>query len=321
MQRFYYKQNWLKQLRAFCFAAQERSMSRAGERMGLSQPSVSLLIQALEKELDCELFHRRGRIRLTTQGQALLDLSLPLVEGMDTLPQTFNERCRNLVSGNLNIAAGESTTLYLLPEIVSRFTHIYPQIPVTLHNASGGDGLALLRAGSVDLAVGPMLQVPDDIRFTPLFSYEPLLVTPPGHPLSAKRRVTLRDVEPYGLILPTRKMSMRNVIDIVFEQHGVNCKVRMEAGGWEVIKRYVEMGLGISIVTSICLTGRENLATVPLTEFFPIRSYGLILRRDKFISPAAKKFIELISQDAIGTLDPDSAAARGRTGGMAPAPA
>ena len=319
MKRFYYKQNRLKQLRAFCFAAQERSMSRAGERIGLSQPSVSLLIQALEKELGCELFHRRGRIRLTTEGQALLDLSLPLVEGLDTLPQTFNERCRNLVSGSLNIAAGESTTLYLLPEIVSRFTQLFPQIPVTLHNASGGEGLELLREGKVDFAVGPMLQVPEDIRFTPLFSYEPLLITPPGHALAAKRRVTLRDIEPYGLILPTRQMSTRNVIDIVFEQHGVNCKVHMEAGGWEVIKRYVEMGLGIAIVTSICLTGRENIASVPLTEFFPVRSYGLILRREKFVSPAAKKFIELISQDAIGALDPASAAARGRTRGTVPA--
>lgn len=300
MQRFYYKQNRLKQLRAFCNTARSQSMSKTAEQMFLSQPSISLLIQALEKDLQSHLFDRQGpRIQLTNEGKILLELALPLVEGMESLPDTFHDRCHNTVTGSLNIAAGESTTLYLLPKIVDRFTRLYPHIQVKLHNVPGRQGLAMVRAGDVDLAVGPMTEIPDEIWYSPLVSYEPVLITPLGHPLAAQRKVSLQDIAPYGLILPPHTMSTRNYIDMVFQQHNFDYRVSMEAGGWEVIKKYVELDLGISIVTSICLTGKEKLARIPLSEYFPVRSYGLALRRGKFISPATQKFIELLDANAL----------------------
>jgi len=70
--------------------------------------------------------------------------------------------------------------------------------------------------------------------------------------------------------------------------------VTLEAGGWEVIKKYVERGLGVSIVSAICLTDKEQLTVLPLGKYFPSRSYGVVLRRSKFLSPAAKRFIELM---------------------------
>ena len=91
MQKHYYKQNRLKQLRAFCFAAQAQSMSKAAEQMFLSQPSISLLVQSLEKDLGCRLFERQGpKIQLSTEGRTLLELALPLVEGLETLPEAFH---------------------------------------------------------------------------------------------------------------------------------------------------------------------------------------------------------------------------------------
>ncbi|MCZ6525007.1 MAG: LysR family transcriptional regulator [Gammaproteobacteria bacterium] len=302
MQHNHYKQNRLKQLQAFCHAAQAQSMSKAAEKMFLSQPSISLLIKALEKDLGGHLFERRGpSIRLTTEGKMLLNLAMPLVEGIDSLAESFQEQCNNLVTGSLNIAAGESTTLYLLPDIVSRFAGRYPHIQVKLHNVPGREGLALVQKGEVDFAVGPMLGVPDDIWYSPLISYEPVLITPLGHPLTAKRRVSLQDISPYSLIMPPQSMSTRIIIDVVFQQHNIDFKVQMEAGGWEVIKKYVEMALGISIVTSICLTGNEKLSCIPLTDYFPVRSYGLVLRRGKFISPAARRFIEIMQPDALNS--------------------
>lgn len=300
MTRFYYKQNRLKQLRAFCSTAREQSMSRAAEQMFLSQPSISLLIQALEKDLSSSLFDRQGpRLQLTKEGQILLELALPLVEGLENLPDTFYDRCNYTVTGTLHIAAGESTTLYLLPKIVDRFTRRYPQIQVKLHNVPGKEGLSMVRSGDVDMAVGPMTEIPDEIWYSPLVSYEPVLITPPQHPLAKRKKVSLQDISPYGLILPPHSMSTRNYIDVVFQQHNFDYRVSMEAGGWEVIKKYVELGLGISIVTSICLTGKEKLARKALTEYFPERSYGLVLRKGKFISPAARRFIDLLDPAAL----------------------
>jgi DNA-binding transcriptional LysR family regulator len=86
------------------------------------------------------------------------------------------------------------------------------------------------------------------------------------------------------------------MVDLVFRQHQLGYKVTLEAGGWEVIKKYVELGLGISIVTDVCLTGEDHLACIPLEQYFPKRSYGIVLRRGKFLSPQAKRFIEVVDQ-------------------------
>jgi DNA-binding transcriptional LysR family regulator len=300
MSGFYYKQNRLKQLRAFCYAARTGSISKAAEQLFLSQPSVSLLIQALEGELHSQLFERQGpKIRLTKPGSILLDMALPLLESLDSLPDAFHERCYNLVTGSLSLAAGESTTLYLLPDVVKRYMERYPQVHLKLSNVPGKQGLALVRAGEVDFAVGPILEIPDDIYYLPLVSFEPILITPLDHPLCQMEKVTLDDIGPYGLIMPPPSMSTRNIIDVVFQQHDFKYKVLMEAGGWEVIKKYVETGVGIAIVTSICLTGKEKISRISLADYFPARSYGIILRRGKFISPAARRFIEIMAPDAL----------------------
>jgi DNA-binding transcriptional LysR family regulator len=293
--RFYYKQNRLKQLRAFCCAAQTQSISKAAERLFLSQPSVSLQVRALEQELDITLFERKGpRISLTPEGQMLYELASPLVDGIDHLSDAFAERRGDLDSGELNIAAGESTILYILPELMADFARQHPGIRLRLHNVTGRDGLAQLRADEVDFAVGSMLEVPDDISYEPIYDYDTVLITPRDHPLAATLEPTLEDISPHGLILPPRHLSTWGVVDLVFRQHGLDYKVTLEAGGWEVIKKYVERGLGVSIVSAICLTDKERLSVRPLGKYFPSRSYGVVLRRGKFLSPAAKRFIDLM---------------------------
>jgi len=293
----YYKQNRLKQLRAFCYTAKLGSISRAAEKLFLSQPSVSLQIQALERELSTKLLERRGpSIRLTPEGRILHDIARPMVQGIDNLQETFAAHCGNLESGELNIAAGESTILYILPEIVKQFADTYPGISLKLHNVTGRDGMEMLRADEVDFAVGSMLEVPEDITYHPIFVYQPLLITAPDHPLARRKKdITLEDIAPYGLILPPRHLSTWRIVDLVFQQHNLNYRVALEAGGWEVIKKYVELGLGISIVTSICITEQDRLARIPLDRYFPERSYGVVFREGKFLSPQARKFIEIMA--------------------------
>ena len=294
----YYKQNRLKQLRAFCYTAKSGSISKAAEQLYLSQPSVSLQIQALERELNTMLFERRGpKIRLTPDGQALLEIAMPMVEGMDSLRDTFAERCGDLNSGYLNIAAGESTILYILPKFLKQFSDKYPGVRIRLHNVTGADGMAMLRADEADFAVGSMLDMPDDVSYYPVFEFNPTLITPLDHPLADHRQVTLQDIAKYDLILPPRYLSTWGLVKSVFQQYNIPHKVTLEAGGWAVIKKYVEMGLGISIVTDICLEENDHLATIPVKEYFPTRSYGIVLRRGKFIPAQAKRFIELLAPD------------------------
>lgn len=291
----YYKQNRLKQLRAFCHTAQIGSISKAAEKLFLSQPSVSLQIQALERELEISLFERNGpNIKLTPDGEVLYLLAQPLVQGMDTLPEAFAAHCGKLEVGELNIAAGESTILYILPDTMQRFAQDYPGIRLRLHNVTGRDGLAMVRGDEVDFAVGSMLDVPSDILYHPIFTYSPTLITPLDHRLAKQQDVLLEDIAHYGLILPPRHLSTWRIVDLVFSQHNLSYKVALEAGGWEVIKKYVELGLGISIVTDVCLCEQDGLARIPLDRFFPKRSYGVVIRRGKFLSPQAKRFIDML---------------------------
>lgn len=288
----------IRQLRAFCHAAQTGSVSKAAERLGLSQPSVSLQIQALEKDLDTLLFERCGpKIRLTPAGELLLEMAQPLVDGFSRLADSFAARLGDVHAGPLDIASGEATLLYILPDIIKEFSTEYPQIDLKLHNVTGHDGMALLRADEVDFAVGSMIDVPDDMVYHPIYDFTPSLIMCKGHPLAKKKRIELKDLSPYGLILPPRHLSTWNLIDVVFQQHDVDYNVVLEVGGWEVIKRYVEIGAGVSIVTSICLRGFENLEVRPMEEYFPTRTYGVVLRRGKFLSPQAKRFLELMDSD------------------------
>jgi DNA-binding transcriptional LysR family regulator len=285
----------LQKLRSFCFAAQTSSFSKAAEHVGLSQPSVSLQIQALERELNVSLFQRRGpKIRLTPDGQDLYDMAWPLVTALDSLPQSFQASRQGLQAGWVDIAAGESTILYILPSFIKEYVARYPAVEIKLHNVSGREGLRLLRNDAVDFVVGSMIEVPEDIIYQPTFTYDPMLIVPLDHPLADKDPVTIEEIAKYPLILPPHHLTTWRVVDFVFQKHNLNYRVALEAGGWEVIKKYVEEGLGISIVTSICLKGTEALKAVKLNRYFPKRTYGIVLRKQKPLSAQATRFLELM---------------------------
>src|SRR5688572_12558689 len=299
--RFAYKADRLKPLRAFCQTARLGSVSRAAEALYVSQPAVTLQLQALERELGIKLFERSGRRLLPTrEGQLLYELAKPLVEGLDGLDTVFRERIRGLDAGELNVAAGSSTILYLLPGIVEAFRERQPDVRLTLHNVTGASGLDLLRSDAVDLAVGSMLDVPGDLSYAPVYRFEPMLITPPEHPLARKRDLKLEDLSPYGLILPPQRLTTYRMVDLVFQKNRVPYTVALEVGGWEVIKQYVALGMGISIVPASCLSDadRARLSARSLAAYFPSRSYGVVVRKGKYLSPQARAFCDLVQPDA-----------------------
>jgi Transcriptional regulator len=214
------------------------------------------------------------------------------VEGIDRLPDAFREQIKGLDGGELHVAAGSSTILYLLPKIVEAYRRAHPDVRLILHNVTGAGGLDLLRSDGVDLAVGSMLDVPADLDYAPVYRFEPMLIAPRGHPLATQSDLKLEDLSPYGLILPPQRLTTYRLVDLVFQQNRVPYTVALEVGGWEVIKQYVAMGLGISIVTAICLTDadRDRLAIRSLAKYFPSRSYGVVVRKGKYLSPAGPRF-------------------------------
>lgn len=298
-----YKGNLLKHLRAFIQTARTGSVSAAAEKLYLSQPSISQQIRALEEELDRPLFERHGpRLQLTPAGKALLEMAGPLIERLDALPDDFQRRYGSLDTGEIRIAAGESTILHLLPSLMMRFRRKHPGIFVHLNNVTGADGLGMIRHDEVDFAVGSMLEVPEDIDYRPIWHFNPVLIMNPDHPLARRRQIGLADISPHGLILPPRRLSTYQMVDMIFQQHNLPFRVTLEVGGWEVIKQYVAIGMGLSIVTSICLTpsDRERLVVRDMSEYFPRRSYGVVMRRGAYLSPQSERFIDLMNPELFG---------------------
>ncbi len=295
--RAYYKGNRIKQLRAFCYAVQFGTIARAAEALFLSPSSVSLQVSALERELDAHLLERtRPRLALTPEGQALYDLARPLMEGLESLDQQFRAQRQGMDAGEIIVAAGASTIQYLLPPLVREFRERHPDVRLQLANVTGKDGLAQLRSDEVDFAVGSMLDVPHDLSYEPVHWFDPMLIVPLDHPLAGKQEITLQDLSPYGLILPPQRLTTYRLVELVFQQARVPYRVAIEVGGWEVIKQYVAMGLGISIVTGICVQPEDEtrLTVRNMRQFFPQRSYGVVVRKGKYLSPQARAFIDLV---------------------------
>jgi DNA-binding transcriptional LysR family regulator len=219
-------------------------------------------------------------------------MARPLIEELERLDEQFRQRRFEVDEGHIELAAGMSTILYLLPKYVESFRRAHPKIEMRLQHVTGLEGLERLRSGLVDLAVGPIMQVPADIEFHPIVTYDPVLITSLGHPLAYKEKITLAEISRYPLILPPRNLSTWPMVDNSFKKHGLSYEVAMEVGGWEAIKKYVALGLGISIIIRIGITGEENLEVIPAGEFFPTRTYGVVLRKGRILSPQAKRFLD-----------------------------
>lgn len=289
--------NLLKELRAFCITYQEGNMSKASEILFASQPTISLQIKKLEAELQTKLFERRGpKLKITTEGEILYQIAIPLVQGIDHIQEEFISQQSNLVSGELTIAAEESTILYTLQEPIDKFVKKYPGIRLKISNVTGMNGREQVLSDDVDLAVSSMLDTPNNLDYSPFVSYPTVLITPLNHPLTKLKKVTIKDIGEHGLILPPSQFSSWRLIKMIFNLNGVNFNVALEAGGWEVVKKFVAKGLGISIVTSICITEDDEgkFTTIPLDNIFPSRKYGIVTRKQKIISSPAQSFIDIL---------------------------
>jgi DNA-binding transcriptional LysR family regulator len=297
--RFSTKQNRLKQLRAFCYTAQTGSVTRAAEQMFLSQPSISLLIKALEKDLGDQLFRRKGpHLTLTGHGTILMELALPYVEGMEKLTELYHERCNHTVSGRLSIATSESANLFILPPYIKQFRKKYPATELVIQNVTEKSGLEMLRNDSADILIASLFEIPTDAIYVPTHKYDAILITPLEHPLAIQKNISINDIGKHDLILPPQNQSARQVIDYVFLRYGINYSIALEVTGPEAIKKYVEMGLGISVVTRNCISGVEKIRAIKLDNYFPEINYGLVIRRGKFLTPASRCFIDLVDAGA-----------------------
>ena len=285
----------LKQLRAFCQAARLGSISRAAERVMSSQPAVSLQVRTLEEELGVLLFERRGpRIALTRVGESLYQLAMPLVEGMDRLPETFAERHHGVDADVIRIGAGETSAGYLLPPYLKQFREHHPDIVIDIRTGTGQQRLEWLRDYELDLIIAAMDIAPPDVEFHPVHDSCPVLITSLDHPLAGREVVAIEETAAYPFVGHTSRQYVRQVAEVILRLHGVAPDVAVEVDGWGVITNYVAAGVGISFVPDLCLTENDRLWRIPFAGTIPLRRYGAITRRDGLLTGAADRLLRVM---------------------------
>lgn len=286
----------LRQLRAFCCTARFRSFSQAAEHLFSSQSSVSQQVRALEREFAVLLLDRSGpRLSLTPAGRELYRTALPVVVGMDRLPDTFADLHHGIVSGEMHIAAGQAIAEVVLPGYLERFHALYPAIEVHVRTGQGSERLRWLRDYEVDFVFSAADAVhPTDLEFRFLFASDFVLITPEDHPLAGRRSVTLQEAGAYPAIVPPRGSAVRRLVDLYARKHGLVMDVAVEIGGWSTIKRYVEAGLGVAVVPDLCLAERDRIRTVPMSPTLQARRYGIFMHHGRILSLASRRFIRIM---------------------------
>ena len=286
----------LDQLQAFCAVAKEGSFSRAARVVFRSQPAVTARIQALEAALGTKLFDRLGRqVRLTPAGQALLHTAGPVLEQWASLPTRVQDALGGALRGPVRLGSGEAAMLYLLPEAIRAFRARHPAVEILVRNQPKEETVAMLKAGELDFGFRAMDTVPQGLLYRPSRTFDRMLIAPKGHPV-LQERLTLKALSRYPLVMPWKNSTTRQLVERAFNVAGLRCQVVLEAGGTEIIKRYVALGLGIAVVLEFCLTSedRKSLAARSVRHLFGQDTYGVVVKQGRQLSRAAQALIRMI---------------------------
>lgn len=289
----------IQQLKGFYYSAKMGSLSKAADKLSITQSAVSQQIKTLESELGVHLFNRYGpRKELTPDGEIFLELISGIVQEMDTLKLTFQDR-KGEEKGLLTIAATTLMIMDVLPFIVKNFREQYPNVTLIILERRWNEVVSLTLSGEIDFGLAPILHQISNLEYVEMASFERVLITSLDHPLANKHNVTLKDISSYPMVVYEKGLVTRGEVDNVFRKAGLEVNTVLEATNAETIKRYVEMGIGVAIIPKIALfpTQIHRLKVINVNRFFGKMMYGMLRRKGKYLTSWAKNFLYILNPD------------------------
>jgi DNA-binding transcriptional LysR family regulator len=287
------------QLVYFRKVAEMKSISRAAEELFLTQPAVSKQVRALEDELGERLFDRIGKkVFLTKTGQVLLvhaDRILRSVEEAKTAVRDLSEEC----AGELVIGTSDHISLHRLPGILKSYISAFPKVDLKLRCHRSETVLQMVGKNLVDIGVITLPRVSANLISRVIWKDPMSLVFPRGHPLTGLKKVRLKDITPYGMILPEAGTTTRETIDAAFTRKKLIPNVTMEVAYIETIKGLVKVGLGISILPDKAVDHEIQsgaLVKAKIQDAHFSRDLGVVYLKDKFLSRPAAEFLKFLEK-------------------------
>jgi DNA-binding transcriptional LysR family regulator len=281
-----------RQLAAFCAVIEKKSFSQAAERLGVTQPAVSLQIRALEKRLGVQLVDRSGRrVEPTEAGQRLYRNAQRVLAAEELLLDELTEGER--ISGRFELGASTGPGGSVVPILLGELAGTYPDLSVALTVADTHRIIELVADRAVELGVVGFARGHRSVVFEPLFRDQVVLACPPGHRFAGKT-ISLDDLRGETLILMQEGAGVREAIEDELRAVGVRPRdfdARLELGLQESVRAAVEAGVGVTFISRSAI--EAALAAGTLTE---AHVKGLEASRDIFLARAAGRTLTRAAQ-------------------------
>ncbi len=292
----------INQLRAFVTVVEQKSFSSSARSLGLSQPAITLQVQALEAQFGTSLIERRYKnVGLTEAGKALYPRAVRILRDLDEASDEI-DRMAKTVSGSLIIGGSTIPGQYLLPKLVGGFRRRYPEVMVRLEIGDTDATLERLESGNVNVAIVGAPAKGRKFSATACASDELILIVPPGKSLPGKAR--LADLVNEEWVFRERGSGTRRIVEEFLEANGLTVDeltIVMELGTSEAVINAVEQGLGISIVSRWAAEKGLRLGTIQEAklEGLPLRRTFYLTVTQRARTRATEAFLEYLrSEDA-----------------------
>lgn len=295
----------LKQLLTFIEVAREKSVSRAAERLFVTQPAVSMQIRQLEEAFGLALIEPIGRnIQLTHAGHEFLSHAIAAVAKLKDMEASMADHV-GMKKGRIELAI-VSTAKYFVPMLLVRFAQLMPGIEVTLRIDNRENILGMLSRSEIDLVVMGRAPANLDCEAT-AFATNPLgIVCAPDHPLSRRKRLSLEALQDYEFVVREKGSGTRAAMERLFAQHEIPFKTAMEMPSNETIKQAVMAGMGLGFL-SLRTVRHElaggHLALVDVSGMPIVGKWYVTHLSQKKLSPAAKSFKNFLIEQGSPLVD------------------
>ena len=289
----------LQQLRYLLEVARRSlNVSEAAEALHTSQPGVSKQIRALEDELGVQVFVRHGKrlVEITEPGKAVIAIAERILAEAHNLRRA-GEEFANEKLGTLTIATTHTQARYSLPKAVTTFKRRYPKVQLVIHQGNPTQICEQVLAGEADLCVATeAIALYPDLISMPVFQWNRCVVVPPKHPL-LKSALTLEALSQHPIVTYDFAFANRSLVQKAFEARGLQPNVVLTALDADVIKTYVELGLGVGILAKMAFDPKRDrsLRAIDASHLFESSTTRLGIKRGAYLRRYAYEFIELFA--------------------------
>lgn len=287
-----------RQLAAFCAVVERKSFSQAAERLGVTQPAVSLQIRALEERLGQRLLDRSGRrVEPTEAGRRLYRNAKRMLQLEESLLQDVAGADAGQLGGTLEIGASTGPGAHLLPLLLCEFQRSHPSLRVALSISDTQAVIERVAAREIEVGVVGALRRHRSLEFEPLARDEIVLAVPPDHP-AAGRTMTLDELQLETLIVMQEGAGVRQVVEEELRRAGLRVRSlnsELELGLQESVKSAVAAGYGVAFISRTAIEGEllaGTLGSARVADIEPSRQLYVVRAKSRPATRAAEAFLE-----------------------------